>query len=641
MSNNFSIDQFGFQKSLIDPPSNIGAKRDYTTSLKKDEVREEVRSYKNEERTSEQNKKFEEMMKSLKEKDNSQQDNKLQDNQDNKVKLKSTLEEPVTAPIAVPVQALLTKLVIDNTHLNAFQINAFQTEQAAVSVSVPVTDSKSDVPLDLLNIAALNEEIKELINEQTQGKASLEQIADITVTTKEASEIAIIETKPVEIDVETKFETAPIKVEPIKVEPIKEEAHETKLSEKDVQLSDQIVITPDIKPETKPEKIENIISILAMIPTDKAGDKKEAESEGNSLIPMIEEVENISSTSDAPAITANLTPEQITELQEYIQKSKDEGLNQEDVKALESLVAQFVVLTPPTNNAQINAQAKVERKNTEQAILQLIPEKLETAAPKELVAKDKAETKYDSRYDIRDNIRDNIRDDIRDDIKDVKAKDIKHDEAAKPEFKATLKDVAKNSSGQNFLQASGLAQNSSLAIDAATAQNAVTTNSLTQLQSSLTNITTQAQNAGANHPATQMVSVTIQKALKAGQDTNIKLRLDPPELGRVEVKMSIDKDNVTKIVLTAEKPETYMLLKQDTDILQRALSNAGLDADGNLSFELADDNHDFGNDGGRGNDKNAAGDGSDNNDLDEDLTQTVMDWQIDPQTGRMHYNVLV
>ena len=161
------------------------------------------------------------------------------------------------------------------------------------------------------------------------------------------------------------------------------------------------------------------------------------------------------------------------------------------------------------------------------------------------------------------------------------------------------------------------------------------------LQASLTALATQAPAAGQPHPATQTVMATIQKAIKAGDNTNIKIQLDPPELGRVEVKMSIGQDSATKIVLTAEKPETYMMLQRDSQVLERALQEAGIESDSSLSFELAQQDHDFGQDNrrGGGHDQGGKGAGSDANA--EEIIESTMTWHVDPETGHMHYNILV
>ena len=134
-----------------------------------------------------------------------------------------------------------------------------------------------------------------------------------------------------------------------------------------------------------------------------------------------------------------------------------------------------------------------------------------------------------------------------------------------------------------------------------------------------------------------MVSATIQRALKACDDTNIKLRLDPPELGRVEVKMSIDQDNKTKIVLTSERADTHTMMQKDADILNRVLSEAGVDTDGGLSFELASDSHDF-NDRQHHGQTGRGGKQAGNDDLPD--IETTLNWQVDPDTGRTRYNIL-
>jgi flagellar hook-length control protein FliK len=65
------------------------------------------------------------------------------------------------------------------------------------------------------------------------------------------------------------------------------------------------------------------------------------------------------------------------------------------------------------------------------------------------------------------------------------------------------------------------------------------------------------------------------------------IRLDPPELGRVEVRLSIDAGGKAQAHLTADHSDTLTLLRQDAPALARALREAGLDVsqDG-LNFSL-------------------------------------------------------
>jgi flagellar hook-length control protein FliK len=65
------------------------------------------------------------------------------------------------------------------------------------------------------------------------------------------------------------------------------------------------------------------------------------------------------------------------------------------------------------------------------------------------------------------------------------------------------------------------------------------------------------------------------------------IRLDPPELGRVEVRLSIDATGKASAHLSADQPQTLHLLQKDAPVLTRALRDAGLDVsqDG-LNFSL-------------------------------------------------------
>ncbi len=159
----------------------------------------------------------------------------------------------------------------------------------------------------------------------------------------------------------------------------------------------------------------------------------------------------------------------------------------------------------------------------------------------------------------------------------------------------------------------------------------------------VSSLVTQAQSATQPHPATQTVMASIQKYGTGKENTRIRIQLDPPELGRVEVKMSLNSDNSSKVVLTAEKPETFMMLQRDAHMLEKALNDAGLETDGgSLEFALADEGFDFNQDNKRGGGHDQGGTGSSSGESeDAQLVEATMDWQIDPRTGRMHYNVLV
>ncbi len=71
--------------------------------------------------------------------------------------------------------------------------------------------------------------------------------------------------------------------------------------------------------------------------------------------------------------------------------------------------------------------------------------------------------------------------------------------------------------------------------------------------------------------------------------SRFEIRLDPAELGRIDVRIDIDRQGQMTSHLTVEKPETLTMLRQDAPQLQRALDDAGFKTgDGGLQFSLRD-----------------------------------------------------
>ncbi len=84
----------------------------------------------------------------------------------------------------------------------------------------------------------------------------------------------------------------------------------------------------------------------------------------------------------------------------------------------------------------------------------------------------------------------------------------------------------------------------------------------------------------------EQVSVKITKALQAGQD-RITIRLNPAELGRVEVKMELTHDGRTTAIVSADNRDTLELLRRDSSDLQKALEEGGLQLSKNdMQFNL-------------------------------------------------------
>ncbi len=75
-----------------------------------------------------------------------------------------------------------------------------------------------------------------------------------------------------------------------------------------------------------------------------------------------------------------------------------------------------------------------------------------------------------------------------------------------------------------------------------------------------------------------------------------QIKLDPPELGRLDVKMEMNADGGVKLHLTVERPEALDFLQRDARALEKALADAGLETDGDsLSFSLEDQDGQFSN----------------------------------------------
>jgi flagellar hook-length control protein FliK len=72
-------------------------------------------------------------------------------------------------------------------------------------------------------------------------------------------------------------------------------------------------------------------------------------------------------------------------------------------------------------------------------------------------------------------------------------------------------------------------------------------------------------------------------------EKEFEIRLDPPELGRVDVSMSVDKNGKVATHLVVERSETLDQLRKDAPNLERALQNSGLKTDSSsLQFSLRD-----------------------------------------------------
>jgi flagellar hook-length control protein FliK len=94
------------------------------------------------------------------------------------------------------------------------------------------------------------------------------------------------------------------------------------------------------------------------------------------------------------------------------------------------------------------------------------------------------------------------------------------------------------------------------------------------------------------------LAVEIAASVKSGK-SSFEIRLDPADLGRIDVRIDIDRNGQVTSHLTVEKPETLSMLRQDAPQLQRALDDAGLKTGNNgLQFSLRDQSSSGQNNGG-------------------------------------------
>jgi chemotaxis protein MotD len=89
-------------------------------------------------------------------------------------------------------------------------------------------------------------------------------------------------------------------------------------------------------------------------------------------------------------------------------------------------------------------------------------------------------------------------------------------------------------------------------------------------------------------PVAGLAVEIVSRAQEGGKRFDI--RLDPPELGRVDVRLNVDDNGKVTSHLVVERSETLDLLRRDQPQLERALQQAGLNTDGGLQFSLRDQN---------------------------------------------------
>jgi flagellar hook-length control protein FliK len=86
----------------------------------------------------------------------------------------------------------------------------------------------------------------------------------------------------------------------------------------------------------------------------------------------------------------------------------------------------------------------------------------------------------------------------------------------------------------------------------------------------------------------QAIAAEITANVQIGR-SRFEIRLDPPELGRIDVRLDVDRQGNVTSHLIVEKASTLDFLRRDAQQLERALQDAGLKtSDNSLQFSLRD-----------------------------------------------------
>lgn len=328
------------------------------------------------------------------------------------------------------------------------------------------------------------------------------------------------------------------------------------------------------------------------------------------------------SRDDLSAIDG-LTPEILTQLQQDVETALEEDRNFDSFAALNDILTRIVKLIEPAKTGE-TVQAQAETAETPE-IGHTKNERFEGRYDLDRFGQTGASLPEDAAYDFKSALR---------------AAQAVHTPAEQGQLKTSVSTpalmLALGAEGGLFAQPEGGF------IPPANAGSAAVITTPTLTGPSLTSPSLHASSAAQPHPAVQTVAATIQKVGAEKLDTRITLQLDPPELGRVEVKMSVNKDNAAKVVLTIEKPETFAMLQRDAHALERALADAGLSPDGSgLEFSLADEGYAFGREDGQGGGPGKRYSANGAEDEQSVIIASSMGWSVNPVTGRMQYDALV
>lgn len=113
-----------------------------------------------------------------------------------------------------------------------------------------------------------------------------------------------------------------------------------------------------------------------------------------------------------------------------------------------------------------------------------------------------------------------------------------------------------------------------------------------QLQTPSSHASTQVLQSGGDQSALRAAPAAVQVGREIirrfnGHNTQFDLRLDPPELGRVDVRLEVSRDHRVTATISADTPQALAEMARHARELEQSLQSAGLElADNGLSFDL-------------------------------------------------------
>ncbi|MEQ1902169.1 MAG: flagellar hook-length control protein FliK [Devosia sp.] len=138
------------------------------------------------------------------------------------------------------------------------------------------------------------------------------------------------------------------------------------------------------------------------------------------------------------------------------------------------------------------------------------------------------------------------------------------------------------------------------AVESAPAQNVATTAIAPHAAPIARGLQTAYQPIAAQAGTVPQFAFEMVRQFHQGQ-SRFTIRLDPPELGRVDVKMHVDAAGNVSARLTVERAETLDMFQRDHRTLERAMAQAGLDSNKtSLEFSLRQNPFSMSGQGGQG-----------------------------------------